>query len=961
MSEIADRETKWQARWKEAGLGRAHREEGRPKYFIVFAYPGSSGFQHLGHMRGFTYADALARFHRMQGARVLFPGGTHASGLPSVTFAAKVEHGDPDTLQGLKGLGLNEEGIARLTSPEEAARFLGETYWQAWERFGLLMDRGAYLTTIDPDYRQFIRWQFARLEQGGYLVQKPYYAPFCPRSGPVSVDPSETDLSRGGSAEIITYTALPFTLDDGRVLLAATLRPETVYGATNVWLPPDGSLEEWKVQGRTYLASPAGVAKLLEQQGGERGGQVPIASLLGSTARAPLTGERLPLIASQLVNPAVGTGVVMSVPGHAPADWVAIGELPAADAERLRGATRTIIDVPSAGLAPSEQELLKGEGAPAGRAIANIGVQGLGDKVRLQEATERVYLLEFSHGVLSVGPFAGHPVARARTEVAQQAMATEGAVEIREFSEPVVCRCGETVIIRRIPDQWFLGYGSMDWKRETREAARRMHFEPREYGTELEKILDWFDDRPAMRQGKWLGTPFPRDPRWIIEPIADSTFYPAYYVVRRYVSDGRVSVDQLTEAFFDYVFLGRGAGEPSVDLTLLREIRQEFEYWYPLDLNLGGKEHKRVHFPVFLYNHVALLPPEKRPLGIFVHWWLTSYTGEKISKKDVKGGQLPPVDEALTLWGADAIRLYYAIGASPSQDIQWDREACAASGDRVEETLRQITALPPTPAAPIEKGALVAHVDRWFATRVVGLLQRVRESFEGYDLRTASQGAFVELPALIRRYRARGGDHPELLGAVADLWVRLIAPITPHIAEEAYRVRGGKGFVSVAGYPRGTELPAFPDSLERERVVEGVEEDVAALLKVWKKAPAKLRVFVAAPWKYHADARLRERLADGPLNIGRYMQEAKIDPALQPHMGDLPKFLQEVRNTGLSGLPPLLSPGDELATLQESATYLARRLEVPSVEVWTEDEGAPHDPANRRGRSRPGKPALALE
>ena len=88
-------EKKWQARWVEAKLHESEPDEGKPKFFIIFAYPGVSGYLHVGHMRGYTYTDAISRFKRMTGHSVLFPVGTHATGNVSVNFASKVKSGDP--------------------------------------------------------------------------------------------------------------------------------------------------------------------------------------------------------------------------------------------------------------------------------------------------------------------------------------------------------------------------------------------------------------------------------------------------------------------------------------------------------------------------------------------------------------------------------------------------------------------------------------------------------------------------------------------------------------------------------------------------------------------------------------------------------------------------------------------------------------------------------------------------
>lgn len=959
--DISAEELAWQARWKAAGLGKAPPGRRGPKFMLVFAYPGPSGFLHLGHMRGYSYADAIARYHRMKGEAVFFPGGTHASGLPAVTFAMKVARGDPDIIAELASLGLDPEAIRALEKPETAARFLGENYWNLWEGFGMLMDRSSYLTTIDPDYQRFITWQFNRLHKLGLLTQKPHYAPYCPRSGPVSVDPSETDLSSGGNAEVVAYTLLPFKLSDGRELLAATLRPETVYGATNLWVPASGTLIEWIHEGRKFLVTRAGLSKLIEQNGGVAGGECPTSSLLDRKAKAPLTGEELPIFESALVDERVATGVVMSVPAHAPADWVALTVMPGLTGKVLRDSARTVLSFRESSLSPSERELMKGEGVPAARAVYNLAVESLDDHERLAEATERVYRLEHRVGVMSIGPHSGETVVVARGLVGAEVFGGK-PLEIREFTETVICRCGEEVIIRKVPDQWFIRYGSKEWKSQAMDLIGRMVIHPEDYGKELPKIMDWFEDRPAVRRGKWLGTPFPVDPSWVIEPIADSTLYPAYYIIRRFISEGRLQAEDLTQEFFDFVFLGEGEGNGQLSSQLMEEARADFQYWYPLDLNLGGKEHKRVHFPVFIFNHAALLPKESQPKGIFVNWWLTNYSGDKISKRDQKGGAVPTPDRALKEWGADGIRLFYATAASTQQDVQWDEETCHAARRRLNELIEMISQM--AAAGPVDGvlPELVAHEDRWLSTRVHDLIVSVRDAFDNDDIRSAAQEIYVNLAAISRRYRNRGGANPQLLRKVAGVWCALLSPITPHAAEEVHsRIVSGESLVAAGSFPTPEEFRSYPDSLEREALIEQIEEDLGALVKVWKGEPKEITIFVAAEWKYDAERILRETTVGGRVDMKAFMQRSREGGALASRLPELPKYASEAKSSGVSAAGPLIPRAEELSSAREASDYLTRRFGVSKVHVYLEEEGnESNDPSNRRSRSRPGKPALNL-
>ncbi len=948
----------WQERWRAAGLASGQRVPGRPKFYALIAYPGTSGFLHVGHLRSFAYLDALHRYHRMRGRSVLFPFGVHASGIPAVAWAQKVKDRDAATIHQLRSEGVPEQEWVRLEDPEAAARFLGETYRVVLRSLGVLVDEATYLTTVDDDYRAFVRWQFRALERAGALVKGTYFAPVCPVCGPVAVDPSETDLDSGGDAEVVRFTTVPFSLPDGRILLAATLRPETVYGVTNLWVAPGVPLVVWHQGDHQFLVTRPAAERLVEQHGGRVGHPVPPSELVGRTVRPPIGAAEVPILESALVDPAVGTGVVMSVPAHAPADAAALAEL----GPDLRSAVAPgpiLLEIPAdAALSPSDRELLQGSGSPADRALRAAGARGLSDRAAVDTATERLYRLEYVRGRMTVPELQGVLVRDAREQVAERLARTGTSFPLQEFSKPVVCRNGHAVVIRRVPDQWFLHYADPSWKSKVRARLDHLVTWPAEYREELSGIVDWFGDRPCTRRGRWLGTPLPFDPEWVIEPIADSTFYMAYYVVRRFVATGRLRTDQLTDAFFEYVFRGAGPGEPKVERAVLDEVRAEFLYWYPLDYNCGGKEHKRVHFPAFLFTHVALLDEPLQPHGIYVNGWITGTSGGKLSKKEVgaKGGRIPGIAVALEQSGADALRLMYTLASSPSQDVEWETSLLDAARERLADVERMVR-------EARGAGAGEPELDAWLLSACHGLVGEVRAAYEGTDLRTAAELTYVRLPSLLRRYYTRGGQAGDATDRVARCWIRLLSPITPHLAEELHPAGGD--LVATTAFPDPGEFARSERAERQETFLERVEEDLRAVLRPsLERAEAPYRevaFFVAAPWKATVESWIRDDLARGEEpTIRSILDRAAARPELAAFRPEMPKYVQRV--LPLLRNEPRVVPAevDELGCLRAVEAYLLRRYGFEQVTVHAESEAGPHDPKGRRERARPGRPAFYL-
>lgn len=934
-------EAKWLQAWASARVYDVKRGvPGEKKFLLHFAYPGISGFLHVGHLRGFSYSDVFCRYKRMTGHRVLFPAGFHASGIPSVGLARKVERKDPDTLAYLANNGCPPEQIPKLADPKEVVRYFGHVYAEDyWRRFGYLIDWRTLCTTIDPGYNRFIQWQFRQLQERNLLVVKPHHGPFCPVDGAVAVDASETDISKGGNAEVNEYTILKFALPDGRILPCATLRPETVYGVTNLWLPPEETYAQVKVGDETWIVSLPAAEKLAGLRDdvdlgldphGKVSNLVETKSLFDQEAANPFTGAKVPVLAAAFVHPGRATGVVMSVPAHAPYDWQALREI------RPDIAPIVILRNP------------KAKGVPAEEAVRKHGVRSQADKAALDAATEEVYADEFHGGEMlpNTNRLAGLKASQAKDEI-KAILKQIGQLEtLQDFSEDVICRCGKNVVVRKIPDQYFIRYSDAPLTEESKAHAATMRVFPEEYRRDLPQVLDWFGDRACIRKGSWLGTEFPFKPGWIVEPISDSTFYSAYYIVSPYVNDGRLKPEELTDAFFDHVVHGKGAAATPV----WAEVRKDFEFWYPVDINLGGKEHKTVHFPPYIMNHVALVPPAMRPRGIFVNWWVTQRAGEKISKS--KGGA-EPIPNAAKTYGVDAMRLYYCNVASAHVDIEWDPGVVhdyRAQVHRIYHLVRGHLDAPDTSSAP--------GVDDWLAHAWKGRLETATQAFEDYDLRTASNQLYYEFYNDLQWWRRRGGGRTPVATDILAQWVRSLAPITPFLAEELHESLGGKGLALASSFPQASTA-ASASAGARENFLKTVLDDLHSIIRVTQIKPKRVVVHTTPAWKVQAASAVAQAVARGERNPGDLIKRLLADPLVKPFAKDVPAFV----NKSLKDRQAAAANGasfDEFDVLSQARPFLEQELESP-VEVHRADDAASPDPGRKRQLAAPGKPAIYVE
>ena len=232
-------ESKWQKKWAEAKAYESEPGGAKDKYFVNCPYPYMNGYLHLGHAFTYLRADMVSRYQRMQDKNVLFPFAFHCTGTPIVAAAQRVEEGEETQIKALKQMGLSDTLIKKFSKPEEWTKHFPDKAIQDLKKFGTSIDwlRSFIKTSLNPPYDAFIRWQFNRLLAGEYLIKGSFPVVWCPKRGTVVGD---HDRLSGEGETPQEYTLLKFKGDED-YLVAATLRPETVFGQTNIWIDGEGT------------------------------------------------------------------------------------------------------------------------------------------------------------------------------------------------------------------------------------------------------------------------------------------------------------------------------------------------------------------------------------------------------------------------------------------------------------------------------------------------------------------------------------------------------------------------------------------------------------------------------------------------------------------------------------------------------------------------------------------------
>ncbi len=955
-------EAKWRERWAREGRYEADPDDSDPT-FITVPYPYPSGGMHLGHCRTYTVPDVYARYRRLQGDNVLFPIAWHVTGTPIVGAVERLKEGDEDQMSSLQdAFNVPEADLQDLETPMGYARYFIEeadsSYKRGMRQLGLSIDWRREFTTNDDRYSKFVTWQYETLRERGLLEKGLHPVDFCTNERQPVTD---HDLLEGEDAQHQEFTLIRFQQGEGSdatVFPMATLRPETVRGVTNAYVHPEATYVRATVDGERWVVSEQATEKLeLQDRTVEVEETVPGGALVGERVTNPVTGDEFVILPATFVDADNATGVVMSVPAHSPDDYVAL-EAAKADADRIEAEYGVDANAIRAIEPVAILEIDEYGAIPARDAVEAAGIESTDDP-DLHDVTEDLYQDEFLNGRLleSYGEFEGEVISDIR-EAFRDHYREAGAFDtMYEYTEEVVCRCGGEVEVS-VQDTWFIRYNDEAWQAAATEAVDRLDAIPENTRKQYYDTIDWLEEWPCIRN-YGLGTRLPWDEEFVIEPLSDSTIYMSYYTIAPELRE--VPVEDLDRAFFDALFFGPdGADAPEGHEVAVDDpderalaLREEWDYWYPVDYRCSANDLIRNHLTFYLYHHAELFERENWPRGI-TSMGLGLLEGEKMSSS--KGHVVLP-GEAIDRYGADTVRFFLLNSAEPWQDYDWRAEEVRSTRDQLERFWDRATALLGTdvPAEPD-----LEHVDRWLLSRLQSTVRAVTGALENFETRSASQAAFYRFEEDLRWYRRRTDtDRPAAvwtLRRVLETRLRLLAPFVPFVANELHAELTGTP-AEDAAWPEPD--PEFESSVieVREELVADLTEDVRDIVDVTGTDPETIRVYVAADWKRD----VFETVRDVDTDVGAVMSAAMEEESLRKRgeavndlAGDLVEFARG-REDDLDALAAV----DERAVYEDAADFLAGEFDA-EVAVYAED-GDPVDPEETADQAVPFRPAVHLQ
>ena len=886
---------KWQKKWESSKIFEADADRRKKKFFAHFTYPYVNAYPHIGHFYTLMQADIMARFRRLQGYNVLMPQGWHATGSPIVSAAKRVEEREEKQIKILADMGIKEAAeLKKFEEPEYWVKFFAPEFKKDFETIGISIDwRRNYITTsLNQYYDKFIKWQFSKLKEKNYVVKGKFPVVWCIKDNAPVGDHDRVE-GEGETPQEFVMMKYKYSDKGGDFFIAtATLRPETVFGDTNVWINPNVVYVSAKVNREKWIISRE-CAEKLKHQSMEVSviSEIKGTELIGKKCKAPVTGRELLILPSSICDPNIATGIVRSVPSHAPFDWAALNDLQN-NREECKRYNLNFDEIKN--IKPISVIKLEGMEHPAIEAAKKFGVESQNDKELLDKATQEVYKKEFFSGIMlpSSGKYGGLAVAKAKEMVKQDMIEKNEAALMYELTGKVVCRCLTPSIIKIVSDQWFIAYGNNSWKKEAHKALSKLKIYPDKSRQQIENAIDWLRNWACTRE-EGLGTRLPWDNKWLIESLSDSTIYFAFYTISHLITEEKP--ENIDDNVFDYVFLGKGK-KPKI--KNIERMREEFDYWYPVDFNTSGKDLIQNHISFSLFNHSAIFPEDKWMAGIRINGWVT-INGQKMSKSL---GNIILLRHIARDFSPDPARLTVSFSGESLDDPNWDSEFAKSAKEK-------LSSLYDFCMDNYNKGRTdYGYFEKWFESRLNDSIKTTTEFMEQALFRSSIQSGFFELQRIIKKYVSMKDNKPnkKLISKAIEAQIIMLSPFAPFICEEIWEKIGKKGFASTASWPDFDEKKIDKEAEAYVEFADNVRKDVSEVIALSKiKTPKKITLIVADKWKFDFVKNLKKEMAStrNPSDIIKSLMKtglksygneiAKLIPKLISDESKIPQIILE--------------------------------------------------------------------
>jgi leucyl-tRNA synthetase len=753
-------EAKWQKRWAEARVFETEADSAKPKYYVLEMLPYPSGTMHMGHMRNYAIGDVVARVKRMRGFNVLHPMGWDAFGLPAENAAIK------------------NNTHPRVWTNNNIAEFQ-----RTLRRFGFSYDWRREISTCEPEYYRWNQWFFLRMLEKGLAYRKKSRVNWCPKCCTVLANEQvlpggvcwrhEDTLVEARELEqwVLKTTAYADQLVDDLKQLEATW-PERVITMQRNWI---GRSQGARVKFEVADLSSVKPIEIFTTR---------IDTIYGATAI--ILAPTHPLVARLLPGSPVREGA----------------ELQLAKMKQSSVKTEDLATAEKVGFFTGRHATnpFSGEKIPIWVGNFVLMEYGTGAIMAVPAHDERDFEFCRKYGLpirVVIQPKAGEPLVEEKMTVAFTDDENGMLVNSAAFNG----LSPEEAIVKMTAFAEKKGFGK---------------------GEIVYRLRDW----GISRQRYW-GTPIPviYCPEHGLQPVPDEDLPVLLPPNPKLTGEGESPLASTPEfvnttcpkcggpakretdtmdTFVDSSWYFYRYCDPHNDKAPFDSAK--VAYWFPIDQYIGGITHAILHL---LYSRFWC--KVMRDLGLVTHDEPIArlFTQGMIQKGGVtmsksRGNVVGAIDMA-EKYGADTGRLYTLFAAPPEKDLEWSEESIEGSWrflnrvfrliDKHAEAIRAAKTWNFDPTGMSDKERDLIRVTYQTMTRVT----------QDFEKRWHFNSAIAQIMELTNEiYLAEpleNGVRPEIRKEVLQILTLLLAPMTPHIAEEMWEMLGNKDGLWNAPWP----------------------------------------------------------------------------------------------------------------------------------------------------------------
>lgn len=793
-------EPRWQKVWAETGAHKATEDPNKPKRYVLEMFPYPSGDIHMGHVRNYTIGDVTARYYSMRGYDVLHPMGWDAFGLPAENAAIK-HNSHPATWT-----------YANI-----------ETQKASFKRMGLSYDWDRTVVACDPEYYRWGQWIFLQMYKRGLVERRNSPVNWCPNCKTVLANEQVTEgecwrchgavekrdltqwyykitdyaqellddldqldgwpdpvkqmqanwIGRSEGAEV-DFELIPAEgKDDGQTITVFTTRPDTLFGCSFFLLAPESPLVPQLVSGTEYeaevmaLVEAAAKVSAVERAQGDREKH---GAFTGRYVINPVNGEKVPVWVADYIVADYGTGAVMAVPCGDQRDF-----------EFARKYDLPIIPI----ILGQDDPLYPQLNGVQERKVTSVDwEQSYEAEGVLVQSGKYTGLIGGKHSP-AVDAIIGDLEAEGKGKKSVQFRLRDWLISRQRYwGNPIpVIYCDECGIVP-VPEE--------------------------DLPVTLPKDID-------LAAGETLATH---------KEFAQCTCPKCGKPARRETD----TMDTFTCSSWYYM---RYTDPHNDQLPFASE---RVNRWMPVDQYIGGIEHAILHllysrFFTKVLRDMGMLDFDEPFTNLLCQGMVLDEHGDVMSKS--KGNVISPED-MIAGYGADAVRAYILFMAPPDKELQWNEDGLAGMYKFLNRAWRMVNDLAGTAGEDTyfqaggkpEEAKQAAEALMRERHRVVG---KVIDDFGRNNFNTAI-AAIMELVNAAGDYlrrnsaeeRAASAELKAIDAEVAEVIVKLLAPMAPHWAEELWSgVLGREGSVHKQAWPEFDPAAAKADEVELAVQVNG--------------------------------------------------------------------------------------------------------------------------------------------